>query len=117
MSETSYSVGKMFPLVINTPQPLNITFTDGSQLSFPVSGKASFTGDVEESARVFFDAVIRRRDSQLEAERQRADDAVKEIQQGKEVGARAIKQLIIAGEEVFNLRAEIAALKSEQVPK
>lgn len=62
-----------FP-INNNPQPLNITFPDGSQLNFPVSGKASFCGDVEESAKVFFDSVLRHRDAQLKAERQRADD-------------------------------------------
>lgn len=102
MTDTTDTGGKMYSLAINAPQPLNITFTDGSQLIFPLSGKASFTGDVEESARVFFDAVIRHRDSQLEAERQRADEL--------KINWDAAKN------SIQFYKAEIAAMKGDQVP-
>src|SRR5476649_2065025 len=74
MTDKTYSTALAGLAIKNTPEPKNITFPDGSQLSFPVSGKASFSGDVEDSAKVFFFAVLRHRDTQLEAERQRADE-------------------------------------------
>lgn len=109
MTDTTDTGGKMYSLAINAPKPLNITFTDGSQLIFPLSGKASFTGDVEESARVFFDAVIRHRDSQLEAERQRAEDMTvsRDAMTDKRDTALA---------KVYELEAEILKLKADQVP-
>ena len=91
----------------NKPQPLNVTFPDGSQLSFPVSGKTSFTGEVEESARIFFDAVIRHRDSKLEAERQRADeyrDCIRVL--ADQLSVNALPKEVIEA---------VAALKGEQV--
>ena len=112
MSDTTDTEGKMYSLAINAPQPLNITFTDGSQLIFPVSGKASFTGDVDESARVFFDAVIRHRDSQLEAERQRADKAELELKQPLPIGELIQRLEGQTHEKWFSL----SDLKGEQVP-
>ena len=124
MTDTTDTGGKMYSLAINAPQPLNITFTDGSQLIFPLSGKASFTGDVEESARVFFDAVIRHRDSQLEAERQRADRYHFVAMSALETQAEISEQLGInedecdgspeqVHEKIEMLQKEISALKAK----
>lgn len=105
----------------NNPQPLNITFPDGSQLNFPVSGKASFCGDVEESAKVFFDSILRHRDAQLEAERQRAAGSEEELHKALHREKAAERKLLAAQDSIGVLegviaRKEFDALKGDQVP-
>lgn len=109
MTDKTYSTALAGLAIKNTPEPKNITFPDGSQLSFPVSGKASFSGDVEDSAKVFFYAVLRHRDTQLEAERQRADeyrDCIRVLADKLSVNALP--------NEIIEAVAELEAVKEER---
>lgn len=55
----SYMILKASPI---SEQPFNISFHDGSKLTFNPCGKSTFTGNADEAATLFFECVIEQYD-------------------------------------------------------
>lgn len=70
------------------PQPYSVRFQGGAGLKFNPDGSATFSGDADEAARMFFDCVIRNWSQYREGFQEKLTAAEKRI---AELEARAVE--------------------------